>query len=91
MAKAKALLEQGSYKQAIEQFEKAGKVYATAPEAVEEGIRRAKYEINMALGREALAEGDPTGAKAYFRLAQAQLDTAEVRKALADLGDVSPE
>jgi tetratricopeptide (TPR) repeat protein len=91
MTKAKTLLEQGSYKQAIEQYEKAGNIYATTPEVVEEGIRRCKYEVNMKLGREALADDDRTLAKSYFKLAQAQLDTAEVRKALADLGEASPQ
>ncbi|MFP4434157.1 MAG: protein kinase domain-containing protein [Planctomycetota bacterium] len=91
MSKAGKLLEQGSYKQAIEEFEKAGKVYATAPDEVNEGIRRAKYEINMKLGRDALAEDDKTSAKAYFGLAQAQMDTAEVRQLLNRLRDATPE
>jgi len=91
MSKAGRLLEQGSYKQAIEEFQKAGKVYATAPDEVNEGIRRAKYEINMKLGRDALAADEKTSAKAYFGLAQAQMDTAEVRQLLNQLRDATPE
>ncbi len=91
MSKAGKLLEQGSYKQAIEEFEKAGQVYATAPDEVDEGIRRAKYEINMKLGRDALADDDRTLAKSYFGLAQAQMDTAEVRRLLNQLRDATPE
>ncbi|MFP4054825.1 MAG: hypothetical protein ACLFV7_13265, partial [Phycisphaerae bacterium] len=67
---------------AIEEFEKAGKVYATVPQEVNDRIRRGKYEINLALGKEEMGEGNTTSAKAYFRLAQAQVDTEEVRRLL---------
>ncbi len=82
MTAARAALEAEDFKKAINLFENAGEVYPTPPAAVADGIRDAKYGMNIRLGKEALAEGEAKSAKAYFVIAKSMKNTPEVQDLL---------
>jgi tetratricopeptide (TPR) repeat protein len=76
------LLERKQWTKAKDAFDEAGELYAEPPPEAVAGRRDAMYGQNLQLGTEAMDDGDMTLARSYFRLAQKQKDTQEVRDLL---------
>jgi serine/threonine protein kinase len=86
--KGTELQKQGGFSQAIESFNNAAKlpVGQDRVNKANEAIRDCKYGMLMKQGSDAEAENRQGQALAYYRVAQKEKDTEEVRKAIARCG-----
>jgi len=74
-------LKQRAWDKAMDLFRKARDVSATTE--ADQRIKQTRYSQNVELGKEAMRNNDFTSAVGYFRIAQNNMDTEEVRKLIA--------